>query len=223
MFSCSMFSCNMLAVIQDLMSMTRFWMLLVIWCYDSILFGLKAMYSYVIGIWKLHWYYRAIAPSGVVYRVKNIRPSSDPWGTSKDRFRYDDRVPLITMNCLHCLQLDLNQSNGLSLTPISCSRSSSIVESIISNAPDKLSRIETALPLWLEWWLNCCFYIWVLWMTVLWVGQSVWVSFHSYNPMLDRLGLVLIWEKPLQSATLCGGFRRVGPFLWDKYSGIFFL
>ena len=52
MFSCSMFSCNMLAVIQDLMSMTRFWMLPIIWCYDSILFGLKAMYSYVIGIWK---------------------------------------------------------------------------------------------------------------------------------------------------------------------------
>ena len=65
MFSCFMFSCNMLAVIQDLMSMTRYWMLLIIWCYDSILFGLKAMYSYVIGIWKFHWYYRAIAPSGL--------------------------------------------------------------------------------------------------------------------------------------------------------------
>ena len=50
MFSCSMFSCNILAVIQDLMSMTRFWMLLIMWCYDSILFRLKATYSYVIGI-----------------------------------------------------------------------------------------------------------------------------------------------------------------------------
>ena len=53
-FSCFMFSCNMLVVIQDLMSMTRYWMLLIIWCYDSILFGLKAMYSYVIDIWKFH-------------------------------------------------------------------------------------------------------------------------------------------------------------------------
>ena len=144
MFSCSMFSSNMLAIIQDLMSMTRFWMWLIIWCYDSILFGLKAMYSYVIGIWKFHWYYRAIAPSGVVYRVTNIRPSSDPWGTSKDRFRYDDRVPLITMGCLHCLQFDLNQSNGASLIPIWSNRSSSKVEYMISNAPDKLSRMGTA-------------------------------------------------------------------------------
>ena len=41
----SMFSYNMLAVIQDLMSMTPFWMLLMI--NDSALFGLKALYSCV--------------------------------------------------------------------------------------------------------------------------------------------------------------------------------
>ena len=39
----------------------------------------------------------------------------------------------------------------------------------------------------------------------------VWVSYHSFNPMLVRLGLALIWEKPLNSVTLCRGFRRVGP------------
>ena len=45
----------------------------------------------------------------------------------------------------------------------------------------------------------------------------------QFNTMLVRLGLALIWQKSLQSATLCRGFRRVGPFLWGKYSAIFFL
>ena len=46
-FVLSMFSYNMLAVIQDLMSVTQVWMLLMIKCNDSALFGLKAIYSYV--------------------------------------------------------------------------------------------------------------------------------------------------------------------------------
>ena len=45
----------------------------------------------------------------------------------------------------------------------------------------------------------------------------------QFNTMLVRLGLALIWQKSLQSASLCRGFRRVGPFLWGKYSAIFFL
>ena len=43
----SMFSCNMLAVIQDLMSTTQFWMLLMTRGNDSALFGLNDMYSCV--------------------------------------------------------------------------------------------------------------------------------------------------------------------------------
>ena len=102
----SMFSCNMFAVIQDLMSMKQFWMLLMIRGNDSALFGLKAMYSCVSSAyrWKFSWYFRAIAPSGVVYRVKSIGPSTDRWSTPKDRFRYDDLVPLITTDCLRWLK-----------------------------------------------------------------------------------------------------------------------
>ena len=41
-FVLSMFSCNMLAVIQDFMPMKQCWMLLMIKCFDSALLGLKA-------------------------------------------------------------------------------------------------------------------------------------------------------------------------------------
>ena len=94
----SLFSSNMLAVIQDLMSMTQFFMSLTMRGNDSALFGLKAMYSCVSSAqrWKFIWYFRAIAPSCVVYRVNSIGPSTDPWGSPKDRSRYEDRVPLIT-------------------------------------------------------------------------------------------------------------------------------
>ena len=102
----SMFCCNMIAVIQDLMSMTQFWMLLMTRGNDSALFGLNAMCSCVSSAarWKFSWYFRAITPSGVVYRVNSIGPSADPWGTPNDRFRCDDRVPLITTDCLRWLK-----------------------------------------------------------------------------------------------------------------------
>ena len=64
----SMFNVSIVPVIQDLMSMTQFWMLLIIRGNDSALFGLKAMYSCVSLAYRREFsrYFRAIAPSGVV-------------------------------------------------------------------------------------------------------------------------------------------------------------
>ena len=58
-------------------------------------------------------------------------------------------------------------------------------------------------------------------MIVLLVRLTGWVGFHSFNPMLARLGLRgLIWGKPLKSVTLRQGVRQIGPFLQGKYAGI---
>ena len=136
----SMFICNMLAVTQDLMSMRHFG------CY----WWLGVMISHCLA-WRPsaairheHEYGNlvAIAPSGAVYRVNNIGPSTKPWGTLKHRFRYDDRVPLITTDCFHRLKQDPNQSNAASLIANLCSRCSNMMCAIISNAADKSSRVR---------------------------------------------------------------------------------
>ena len=120
----SMLICNMLAVTQDLMSMRHFG------CY----WWLGVMISHCLA-WRPSAAIRhedeygnlvAIAPSGVVYRVNNIGPSTKPWSTLKHRFRYDDRVPLITTDCFHRLKQDPNQSNAASLIANLCSRCSSM-------------------------------------------------------------------------------------------------
>ena len=52
-----------------------------------------------------------MAPNGVLCRVNNTGPITDPWGTWKDQSWCDDRVSLIKTDCFRWLKYDLDQSN----------------------------------------------------------------------------------------------------------------